>query len=193
MSSASDATTPKGVHENTFALDGELKADEAKFRTDMATDILMPGALRLVAHLGLSADTAGGFSLLDSACGTGLVADAVYRTVPRRALEGSRILCGDISEGVVKVTRQRAGEEGWGAVQAMVADATDTSGKVGDGEMDFATCSFGLHVIPDPDGVLRGECLRAATGCVRLALLFEWKSAGPSRMGSVDAYIYLHT
>ncbi|KAJ2896928.1 hypothetical protein MKZ38_005105 [Zalerion maritima] len=130
-------------------------ADQMKFRVEMSTAIMMPAALRVVELLGITSPSPPPFSLLDAACGPGVVADALYRSVSRDSLDKSKILCGEISEDLVSVTNDRAEKEGWTAVRAELLDGRNTGGKVGDEEMNFVTCNMGMHVIDDPDAALR--------------------------------------
>lgn len=63
------------------------------------------------------------FSLLDNACGPGLIAGVLQENMDREVLSQSRILCADVSANFVAVCKQRAEEAGWVSVETAVLDA----------------------------------------------------------------------
>ncbi|KXJ88304.1 S-adenosyl-L-methionine-dependent methyltransferase [Microdochium bolleyi] len=93
------------------------------------------------------------FALLDNACGPGLIAGVLQEDLPRELLSRSRILCADINGNFVDILKQRAEAEHWVGVEAAVLDAQNPG--LPDNSFSHCTVNFGMHVIPDPDAVLR--------------------------------------
>ena len=111
---------------------------------------LLPAQQRLMA---LAAARAGE-TVLDVACGTGLVtfplADAVGST--------GRVVATDLSDAMVETVRTRARIEGQTHVDAFRADAESLDGIEQDC-FDLVTCALGLMYCPDPLKAMR-EALR---------------------------------
>jgi ubiquinone/menaquinone biosynthesis C-methylase UbiE len=85
-----------------------------------------------------------GESVLDIACGTGLVSFEAAETV---GSEG-RLLGTDISERMVEMATAIAAEDRFHNVRFQWMDAEDL--RVEDGSFDAALCSLGLMYMPDP-------------------------------------------
>jgi ubiquinone/menaquinone biosynthesis C-methylase UbiE len=90
-----------------------------------------------------AASLSPGESVLDVACGTGMV------TLPAARAVGAtgRVLATDISQKMVDDTARRAGEEGLTNVDVRRADAEDLGPAAG---FDVAVCSLGLMYVPQP-------------------------------------------
>jgi len=63
------------------------------------------------------------FSLLDNACGPGLIASVLQENLDKKTLEQSRILCADVNANFVSICKQRAEQAGWSGVKTAVLDA----------------------------------------------------------------------
>lgn len=61
--------------------------------------------------------------VLDNACGTGMVSENLWEMLDEPAKEGLRLVCGDISEGMVKHVQKKIEEQGWHGADARVVDA----------------------------------------------------------------------
>lgn len=77
----------------------------------------------LVSQMGINSHIPEPLSVLDLACGTGIVTDLVQKCVQREVLERSRFRAVDASEGMVAITRKRVELEGWVNVDTEVMDA----------------------------------------------------------------------
>ncbi|KAJ1332992.1 methyltransferase domain-containing protein [Microdochium nivale] len=95
----------------------------------------------------------GSFTLLDNACGPGLIAGVLQEDLPRDLLLQSRIVCADINGNLVEILEQRAEAQQWAGVETAVLDAQNPG--LPDESFSHCTVNFGMHVIPDPDAVLK--------------------------------------
>ncbi|KAI5459744.1 S-adenosyl-L-methionine-dependent methyltransferase [Mariannaea sp. PMI_226] len=111
----------------------------------------------LLSQLELTSDTSTPFTLLDGACGTGVLTQQVQSTMPKHVLSESSILCFDNSEQMVGIVNKRIGAEGWINTKTAVLDAKNTQLP----ESSFSHVGLGLclHLIPGTDAVL-DECKR---------------------------------
>lgn len=62
-------------------------------------------------------------TVLDNACGTGMVSENLWKTLDDHAKEKLKLVCGDISEGMVKDVKKKIKEEEWHGADARVLDA----------------------------------------------------------------------
>ncbi|RGP60238.1 coq5 family [Fusarium longipes] len=119
---------------------------------------IMPRLIKsLPAQMGISEKTTTPVAFLDSACGSGVLTDAVQKTLSKDVLDKSSFVCADVSDGMIAVARKRLGLEGWVNTEVKKLDATNT----GLAESSFTHVGLGLalHVIPNPDAVL-ADCKR---------------------------------
>jgi ubiquinone/menaquinone biosynthesis C-methylase UbiE len=87
--------------------------------------ITRPFAHDLVVQSGLLAAAARADAELvvfDNACGTGVVAQALFDALPAPPA-GLQVLCGDLSPGMVAAASQRIEEGGWARARAQDLDA----------------------------------------------------------------------
>lgn len=61
--------------------------------------------------------------VLDNACGTGLVSEQLLDILDESAKGGMKLVCGDLSEGMVNYVKEKIEEEGWKNAEAKVVDA----------------------------------------------------------------------
>ncbi|GFP57493.1 methyltransferase tpcH [Trichoderma asperellum] len=120
------------------------------------------GMLRLIADplvndLGLNGNVTEPVTLLDSACGVGVVTQEVQAALPDEILQSSSFTCADSSEAMVDVVKKRIVEEKWVNVEAKVLDAQDTG--LPESSFTHVAIALGLHIIPDPDAAVR-DCMR---------------------------------
>lgn len=80
---------------------------------DNACRVSAPLAARLLKQMGIGEDTSTPFKLFENACGVGVVTPLLQQLVKPSVLKSSSFLCGDFSEPVIEVARQRSEIEGW--------------------------------------------------------------------------------
>lgn len=137
---------------------------------------LMPLVARpLVQQMGIGPSPV---TMLDSACGSGVVTDQAQGLLREGgALEGSRFVAADSSQMLVDIVKRRVEAEGWTSTETEVLDAMvcrrccltwwmgDTDlvqdTKLPDDTFTHVAIGLGLHLIPRPDDVLKGESLRS--------------------------------
>lgn len=61
--------------------------------------------------------------ILDNACGTGLISEQLLDMLGESAEEGMKLVCGDLSEGMVNYVKEKIAEKGWKNAEAKVVDA----------------------------------------------------------------------
>jgi ubiquinone/menaquinone biosynthesis C-methylase UbiE len=94
------------------------------------------------------ANLAPGGSVVDIACGTGLVTLAAAHTVA----PGGKVLGTDISDDMLAIARATAGQQGIANCTFKRMDAEDLGFE--SGTFDVALCALGLMYAPDPEGAV---------------------------------------
>lgn len=61
--------------------------------------------------------------ILDNACGTGLISEQLLDMLGESAKEGMKLVCGDLSGGMVNYVKEKIEEKGWKNAEAKVVDA----------------------------------------------------------------------
>jgi SAM-dependent methyltransferase len=128
---------------------------------------------------------APGETVLDVACGTGVVSIDAARAVG----PAGRVLGVDLADAMVRASRRRAQDLGLGHAAFERMDAERLA--VPDAGFDVALCALGLMYVPDPDTALRElhRVLRPG-GRVVLAVWGERASCGWAPLfGIVDAEV----
>ena len=108
-------------------------------------DQLAPAHHAVLAHARLAA----GETVLDVACGTGLIAFEAARRVGN----AGRVVGVDLSGEMVAAAQQRAGEQGLENVAYMRMDGEQLAPR--DGAFDVVVCALGLMYMPEPEQALR--------------------------------------
>jgi ubiquinone/menaquinone biosynthesis C-methylase UbiE len=86
---------------------------------------IMPRLIKsLPPQMGISEKMSTPVTFLDSACGSGVLTDAVQKTLSKDVLDKSTFLCADASDGMIAVARKRLGLEGWVNTEVKKLDAT---------------------------------------------------------------------
>ncbi|MCJ1468540.1 hypothetical protein MMC07_007169 [Pseudocyphellaria aurata] len=115
----------------------------------------------LLVQAGLPSEQASGpetpLIVLDNACGTGMVSESLWETLDERARKDLQLVCGDISEGMVKHVEKKIEEQGSLGAVARVLDATDTG--LPDEHFTHVITNFAIMLVPDSDAALN-ECFR---------------------------------
>jgi hypothetical protein len=88
-----------------------------------ARSVSTPMALRMLAQMGLDENTNTPFKILENACGAGVVAPILQQIIKPEVLKQSSILCGDFSEPVIGLAKQRMEQEGWVSTEVAKVDA----------------------------------------------------------------------
>jgi SAM-dependent methyltransferase len=140
-------STETNTNTNPEAFQIPLEAAET-YEEKFVPALFAEWAPHLIAASGLSA----GQSILDVACGTGIVA----RTAADQLGSGSRIVGVDLNEAMLTVARRVRPELEW-----MQGDAGDLP--VEDRSFDVVVCQFAMMFFPDR-GKAMAEMARAATG-----------------------------
>ncbi|CAK47958.1 hypothetical protein AnigIFM63604_009795 [Aspergillus niger] len=64
--------------------------------------------------------------VFDNACGTGAISSALHRALGDEKTRTWKLTCGDVSEAMVEVSKQKMIEEGWQNAEVEVVDAQNT-------------------------------------------------------------------
>lgn len=90
---------------------------------DNGRRVSTPLAMKLLSQMGLGNDTDKPFQLFENACGPGVVAPALQQLIRPDVLKQSSILCGDFSEPLVTIAKNRKENEGWLNTEVRKIDA----------------------------------------------------------------------
>ncbi|VUC36642.1 unnamed protein product [Clonostachys rosea] len=130
--------------------------DEGVDKMVRQTEEFMGGIARLLLEqAGLGPATTASFDLVDHACGTGPIAARLQETIQPDVLRQSRIFCADVNQAFIDILTKRARKLDWINVETKVLDAQDSG--MAAGLFDYMTLNFALHIIPEPEAVLRGN------------------------------------
>jgi ubiquinone/menaquinone biosynthesis C-methylase UbiE len=77
----------------------------------------------IVAHLNSGAEA----NVLDFACGTGVVVQELYDTIPKENWEQLKVLGTDISSPMLKFLKARGEKQGWMGLETKVVDGNVSS------------------------------------------------------------------
>ncbi|KAK4233019.1 S-adenosyl-L-methionine-dependent methyltransferase [Achaetomium macrosporum] len=122
-----------------------------------AQRVSTPLATMMLSQMGLGNDTNVPFKLLENACGVGVVAPVLQRTIEPEVLKQSSILCGDFSDQAIDLVKKRITSEGWLNTEASRVDAQKTG--LADGAFTHVATNIGFHVVPDSEAALH-EAIR---------------------------------
>ncbi|KAG8668597.1 hypothetical protein FPOAC1_007980 [Fusarium poae] len=119
---------------------------------------IMPKLIKsLPPQMGISEKTSTPVAFLDSACGSGVLTDAIQKTLSMDVLDKSTFICADASDGMIAIAEKRLGLESWVNTEVKKLDATDT--KLAENSFTHVGLGLALHLIPKPDAVL-ADCKR---------------------------------
>lgn len=74
--------------------------------------------------MGISENVTTPVKFLDSACGSGVLTDAVQKILSKDVLDKSTFLMADVGDGMLNVAKKRLGTEGWVNAEIKKLDAT---------------------------------------------------------------------
>ncbi|KAL8688019.1 MAG: hypothetical protein Q9218_005962 [Villophora microphyllina] len=114
-------------------------------------------ARTLIEKAGLLSPSAEPLSILDNACGTGVVANALHELLDQSTKDKMDLTCGDFAEPMLKTLRERIQENGWERTEARLVDAQKT--KLPDATFTHVLTNFAIMGLPDPTAALN-ECHR---------------------------------
>ncbi|EXV06606.1 ubiE/COQ5 methyltransferase family protein [Metarhizium robertsii] len=139
-------------------LSAHAEAPSSQASMILASKKLMKhAAAPLLKQMGMSRARTAPVQFLDSACGTGVVTQEVQGMLARDVLDKSTFICADSSRVLVDVVAGRIQDEAWVNTQAEVLDARDTG--LEESSLSHVAVALGLHLIPEPDKVLK-DCWR---------------------------------
>lgn len=62
-------------------------------------------------------------TILDNACGTGIISEQLFDILGESTKKGMKLVCGDLSEVMVNYVKEKIEEKGWKNAEARVVDA----------------------------------------------------------------------
>ncbi|GAD93840.1 UbiE/COQ5 family methyltransferase, putative [Paecilomyces variotii No. 5] len=143
-------------------------------RYRFAEVITGPYAKLLVEQTGIQSTKERPLVILDNACGTGVVADKLQRSLDEEAISNMQLTCADISEVMLGITKKRIQEEGWKNVETKIVDAQKTD--LPSSHYSHVFASFVIMALPEPSSALN-ECLRILKPGGTIAFS-TWKKSG---------------
>ncbi|KAH6696853.1 S-adenosyl-L-methionine-dependent methyltransferase [Plectosphaerella plurivora] len=129
-----------------------MPSQEEKERIASSEGLLSHMTRPLTSQMGLSDQTTHPVHVVDSACGTGVLAQELQKLIPKEILEKSTFLCADSAESAVSLVTSRVNDEGWTNTEVKQLDAMNTG--LPAKSFTHVGIGMGLHIIPDPDVVL---------------------------------------
>ncbi|RYP06360.1 hypothetical protein DL764_003205 [Monosporascus ibericus] len=119
-----------------------------------ASELIMRSPARiLLAQMGLDKSVTAPFRLLDNACGAGPIAAELQDQIDAQVLARSKVLCADFHASMVDTLKRRVVMNGWSNIETAVFDAQNSG--LPDASFSHITINFAMHLIPDPQAVLR--------------------------------------
>lgn len=101
--------------------------DKDSLETQMiyVSQTLMPRLIKtLPPQMGISEKTSTPVTFLDNACGSGVLTDAVQKTLSKDVLDKSIFISADAADGMIAIAKKRLGPEGWVNTEIKKLDAT---------------------------------------------------------------------
>ncbi|KAL8778936.1 MAG: hypothetical protein Q9213_007171, partial [Squamulea squamosa] len=92
-------------------------------RFKSAEIVTAPFGRALIEKAGLLDPDIDNLTILDNACGTGVVAAALHEMVPAETRGRMKLTLGDFSERMLAVAKERCEREGWVDTEARIVDA----------------------------------------------------------------------
>ncbi|KAL8734035.1 MAG: hypothetical protein Q9166_001796 [cf. Caloplaca sp. 2 TL-2023] len=117
-------------------------------RSKSAETITGPFARTLIEKAGLLEPGLNNLTVLDNACGTGVVASALNEMMDAKTKGRMKLTLGDLSEPMLKVAKGRSEREGWGHTDARIVNME----KTGLPDATFSHVPPQIHRILKPGG-----------------------------------------
>ncbi|KAI4212654.1 MAG: hypothetical protein LQ349_009341 [Xanthoria aureola] len=119
--------------------------------------VTSPFGRDLIEKAGLLSPNLDNLTILDNACGTGVVSAALQEMVPPATKARMKLTMGDFSEPMLKVAKERSEAEGWVHTEGRIVDAQKTN--LPDSTFSHILTSFAIMGLQDPTAALN-ECHR---------------------------------
>lgn len=113
-------------------------------------------------------------TVLDLACGSGVVTESLHETLQEQHPASFQIVCGDLADAMVQAVSRKIEQSGWSNTTAQKIDAQDT--KLPDRHFTHVFTNFGPMLLPNPSAMM-SEChriLRPGGVCA----FSTWKEVG---------------
>lgn len=133
-----------------------------------------PSARQLIRQAGISDVSKGPLIILDNACGTGITASLLHETLEDSAKETLELTCGDVSQEMLGVVKQKIIDHNWKGTIAQTIDAQSTG--LPKDYFTHVITNMGLMLMPDSQTALNEifRILRPGGICA----FSTWKTAG---------------
>ncbi|KAL8976201.1 MAG: hypothetical protein Q9205_007747, partial [Flavoplaca limonia] len=82
-----------------------------------------PFGRHLIEKAGLPSPNLDNLTILDNACGTGVMSAALHEILPMSTKSRMKLTMGDFSEPMLKVANERCASEGWVHTEGRIVDA----------------------------------------------------------------------
>ncbi|KAL8935458.1 MAG: hypothetical protein Q9216_005414 [Gyalolechia sp. 2 TL-2023] len=117
-----------------------------------------PFAKTMIQQAGLLEPTTHSqLTILDNACGTGVVAAALHDLLDSSTRKRMKLTCGDFAKPMLEVVKKRIEEKGWMNTEARQVDAQKTA--LPDASFTHVLANFVIMGLQEPDAAL-SECFR---------------------------------
>ncbi|KAL8718232.1 MAG: hypothetical protein Q9225_004604 [Loekoesia sp. 1 TL-2023] len=153
----SEAPSSKQQNHHNDWTESFRKQEDMDRRYKTAQIITGAFAKTLIKNAGLLSPDQDHLTILDNACGTGVVAAALHDMLDQTTKDRMELTCGDFSEQMIKLVRARIEENGWRNTKAKLVDAQKTG--LPDGSFTHVLANFVIMGLQEPDAAL-SECFR---------------------------------
>ncbi|KAL8772278.1 MAG: hypothetical protein Q9209_002490 [Squamulea sp. 1 TL-2023] len=126
-------------------------------RYESAEIVTRPFGHALIEKASLLDPKVDDLTILDNACGTGVVAATLHEMIPAETRGRMKLTLGDFSEPMLKVARERCEKEGWVDTDARIVDAQKTG--LPDATFSHVLTNFAVMGLQDPTAAIN-ECHR---------------------------------
>ncbi|KAL8886398.1 MAG: hypothetical protein Q9215_005889 [Flavoplaca cf. flavocitrina] len=116
-----------------------------------------PFGRHLIGKAGLLSPNLDNLTILDNACGTGVMSAALHELLPMSTQSRMKLTMGDFSEPMLKVANERCASEGWVHTEGRIVDAQKTN--LSDSTFSHVLTNFAIMGLQDPTAALN-ECHR---------------------------------
>ncbi|KAI4200968.1 MAG: hypothetical protein LQ350_003537 [Teloschistes chrysophthalmus] len=111
-------------------------------------------ARTLIEKAGLLEPGQEPLAILDNACGTGVVTNALHALLDEGTKERMDLVCGDFSEPMLETLSKRIADNGWERTKARMVDAQKTM--LPKARFTHVLTNFAVMGLPDPTAALNG-------------------------------------
>ncbi|KAL8819587.1 MAG: hypothetical protein Q9223_002006 [Gallowayella weberi] len=116
-----------------------------------------PFAREMIKKAGLLNPNLDNLTVLDNACGTGVVAAALHDLMDDATKKRMKLTCGDFAEPMLNACKRRIEENAWPHTEGRKVDAQKTG--LPDESFSHVLTNFAIMGLQDPTAALK-ECLR---------------------------------